>query len=73
MIDLGLGDEGRVAGDVGEHKSAFAQAGEELRAVGLACHHSGELPVDHDVEVAGLGVRVSVDLPRDARQLAVLR
>src|SRR5713226_6754562 len=33
----------------------------------------GKLPVDRDVEVAGLRVGVSVDLPPDASQLAALR
>jgi len=35
---LGLLDEGRVAGDVGEHEGAFLEAGEQLGAVALTRH-----------------------------------
>ena len=38
VVDLGLLDESRVAGDVGEDEGAFLEAGELLGAVGLARH-----------------------------------
>jgi hypothetical protein len=44
VVDLGLGDELRVAGDVGEDERAFLQAGKSLGMVSRGPHLAGNYP-----------------------------